>query len=693
MSALDLELFNEESLETRETLETLEKLEAPETLEALQGIDIGPKFPLDDDYPILVKKDESTGLDQVLVTYSQNRWDFSSVSGTIKNFYFYRVSNSAKGDISAAGWKAFKMVMAYLWINRGRSISIETFSYYYKQFRALFVIMTAHNVDVLEAPMNEDQACKVFGLHRRASVMLQLIAVLYVGRSRLGFYFLPPWESTLVQRMLEPVEFQQTPCIPWRIWEYQKDRLKLFMDDFISASDRLGRLQNRLIELYEESDYTRKRVKGRVTSDTHNINPLGKDRHRYLTFHHYATFYRLSPLLKKWMVPPGRDLNMIISQDGARIFSSYLTAVSYVGLIYLANHSGMRRGELSKLRANCFVTDDDDVLGKACFLCSGTSKTIDDPNALWVTDEYSGEVVKALGAVSAMRLKCAKIFNRGDVAGADMLNPLLLLRAYEPWGRARGEALDKSVELCKDLSYSNWQGVCPNLFDTKVLTITEEDFLLAKKYTPSLDAQEFAVGNIWPFALHQLRRTLLIDATESGVSRLSAQYQAKHRSISMTRYYISNFQSNLSVEMRKGLMAEVVATLSRTAVGLKANHFVSVYGQEHKAKLIEFVDVTDIKNLDGAADTKSFSIRETFFGICLKKGFCSSGGISFVGDCGTCAEGLGDKRKAPVLVALKDDLTSRLVDFKPGDLDYISMEFQIKAIGAALETLRTDDNE
>ncbi|MDP1051847.1 hypothetical protein, partial [Klebsiella quasipneumoniae] len=59
---------------------------------------------------------------------------------------------------------------------------------------------------------------------------------------------------------------------------------------------------------------------------------------------------------------------------------------------------------------------------------------------------------------------------------------------------------------------------------------------------------------------------------------------------------------------------------------------------------------------------------------------------------GTCAEGLGDKRKVAVLVALKDDLTSRLVDFKSGDLDYISMEFQIKAIDAALTTLRSDDN-
>ena len=111
MSALAPELFN--------SLESPESPEGLDSLEGLQGMGIGLKFPLDNDYPILVKKDESTGQDQVLVTYSQDRWDFSSVSGTIKNFYFYRVSNSAKGNISAPGWKAFKMVMAYLWINRG----------------------------------------------------------------------------------------------------------------------------------------------------------------------------------------------------------------------------------------------------------------------------------------------------------------------------------------------------------------------------------------------------------------------------------------------------------------------------------------------------------------------------------------------------------------------------------------------
>lgn len=68
MSALDSEFFD--------SLESPESPEGLESLEVLQGMGTGLKFPLDNDYPILVKKDLSTGQDQVLVTYSQDRWYF-----------------------------------------------------------------------------------------------------------------------------------------------------------------------------------------------------------------------------------------------------------------------------------------------------------------------------------------------------------------------------------------------------------------------------------------------------------------------------------------------------------------------------------------------------------------------------------------------------------------------------------------
>jgi hypothetical protein len=657
-------------------------------LEALLGLESSVTFPLSPDFPILVENYNNGSLKKVLVTYGQDKWDFSSVSGGIHNLYFYKVSNLARGHISAECWKAFKMVMAYLWITVGKSISVKTYFYYYKQFRALFVLCTTYGADVLKAQLTEEQAFNIFGQHKRPVVMLRLVTILYMSRRSLGFHFLSPWEVVIVQRVVSPNICRQTPCIPWRIWDYQKDRLHEFLSDFISASDRIGRLISRLIELYDESDYSKRRVKGRVTSNTHNVNPLGKESDHFFTFHHYSDFFRISPLLKKWMVPAGRSLETIISQDGARIFSSYLSAVSYVGMIYLANYSGMRKGELEKLRSDCFLSDHDDVFGKVYFLRSGTSKTINDPDALWVTNDYSGKVVEALHIVSRARIDCAKIFNRGDITKADIDNPLLLLRAYEPWGRARGEALDKSVDLVKNIKYAEWKIVCPNLYDLKAITITQEDFLLAKKYTPTLDAEEFAVGNIWPFAMHQLRRTLFIDGTESGVSRQSSQYQAKHRSRTMTNYYVSNFQGNINSEMRKGYFAEIVASLGRSAMALKADHFVSVYGDGHKSKLIEFVEISDIKKLNEMAENSSFSIRETFFGICLKKGFCSSGGISYLGDCGSCAEGLGDVRKIPILVALKADLESRLSDLNEGDLDFISIKLQIDAIEYALNVLR-----
>lgn len=645
-------------------------------------------FPLADDYPLLVQHDEDGSVKNVLVTYGQDRWDFSSVALQIKNFYFIKVSNLAKGDISLGNWDAFKRAMAYLWITRKKVLSVDTYEYYYKQLRALFVILTELRIEILDAPLSEQQAFAVFYRHKRSDVLLNLMTLLYVGRSSLRFYFLDPWVTVLVQRTIAQRKFSQTPSIPWRIWEYQKDRLYEFLSDFIEASSRLFMLCDYLIEAYEHSDYKAKRISGRVTSDTHNVGPLRGASAGALSFEDLAEEFNLSFLLNKWMVAPGRNLTVIISQDGARIFSSYLNAVCYVGLIYMANFSGMRRRELSRLRANCVVKEQDEVLGDIYFLRSGTSKTIDDPNALWVTNDRSDEVAEALAAISRMRVRCARIFGRGDIEGVDTENPLLAMRAFEPWGRARGEALEKSIYLLKDLSYAEWQVVCPNLFDKKIITITEEDLLVALKYTPGLDLDDYAIGKCWPFALHQLRRTLLIDAIESGVSDESAQYQAKHHVLHVTRYYAANYQPNMSSQMRDSLLEEIAASLVRFAGGLKDNHFVSVYGEAHKSRLIEFLSAADSTQLRKMVGSNTFGLRETFFGVCLKRGSCSSGGISYVADCGSCAEGLGDKRKVSSLNMIKSELIASLTELNEGDLDYTSVCHQIAAIEKSVRFLQ-----
>lgn len=645
-------------------------------------------FPLTDDHPLLVQHDKDGTVRNVLVTYGQNQWDFSSVALQIKNFYFFKVSNLAKGEISPGNWDAFKRAMAYLWITRKSVLSVDTYEYYYKQLRALFVILTELRIEILDAPLSEQEAFAVFHRHKRSDVLLNLMTLLYVGRSSLKFYFLDPWVTVLVQRIITQRKFNQTPSIPWRIWEYQKDRLYEFLSDFIEASSRLFELCDYLIEAYEHSDYKTRRIGGRVTTNTHNVGPLKGTSNESRRFEDLAEEFNLSFLLNKWMVAPGRDLMVIISQDGPRIFSSYLNAVCYVGLIYLANFSGMRRRELARLKANCVVKERDQVLGDVYFLQSGTSKTIDDPNALWVTNDLSHEVVGALAGISKMRVRCARIFGRGEVEGVDTQNPLLAMRAFEPWGRARGEALEKSIYLLKELSYAEWQIVCPNLFDKKIIAITEEDLSVALKYTPSLDLDDYAIGECWPFAIHQLRRTLLIDAVERGVSEESAQYQAKHRVLHVTRYYSANYRPNMSSQMRDSLLAEIASSLVRFTGELKADHFVSIYGEGHKAKLIEFLSVADSSQLKKMVGSKTFGLRETFFGVCLKRGSCSSGGISYVADCGSCAEGLGDKRKVSSLNAIKGELITSLAELDEGDLDYISVCHQITAIEKSLVFLQ-----
>lgn len=644
-------------------------------------------FPLADNYPILLQAD-SKGGEKVLVEYGQDCWDFTTVAGCLFNFYFYKKDNRTRGNLSEGNWRALKVMTAFYWIKYKSKLSFATICQFYRMLRSFLVICTRNGIDINTTPLSGESAYQILSAHTRGSLIVRLALNMYPYRRSLGFHIISPMQAKIIERSIANPKYNKTPYIPARIWDYQIGRIEEFIREFLSAIGRFEKLFDYLITEYHYSPYFQKRKKGRVTSNSHNVSPFNKTAGGKLDFYDCAVMYKVDSILERWMINEGRTLKRTCSLDGPRILSSYCSAVCYAGLLYLANVSGMRKRELKGLRTDCSKSEFIDMLGTAYFLQSATTKTIDDPEALWVADEFSAEVVSALGVIARMRVKCANIFDRGVVDKVSDSNPKLHMFAFEPWGGARGAALDSSVSLMKDVCYSTWKGVCPNLFDESELVITEQDYLEAKKYTPSLDPVEFAPGNVWPLALHQLRRTILIRAIENDVSIQSIQYQAKHRNIMMSHYYTENFQGKkISKEMTTAFMVEVVESVVRGTAELKSDNFVSIYGSGHKSRLIEFVDISDLDRLRRGVKDGTYSVRETFYGVCLKRSFCSSGGISYVGDCVDCTEGLGDRRKIGSLTLLQGELESRLYDMSEGELDYLAVESQISAVKRSIKLL------
>ena len=642
------------------------------------------KFPLAVDYPIvsLLLKD---GLYKVISRNGDDIWDFTELEGAIRRIYIRNSKWSRKNWLTDENTVLLRDILGYFWLSDRQQITFSTLYNISKYLRSFLAECSRREIVATDLFKEPNVASQIFErlTTKCAHTTLRLLAEIYACREILGFFILSPQALNKIYKLIPKEDIKQTPYIPVRIWDYQALRLTEFLEDFMGSFEKFESLNAHLVCIYKSCGY----ADARKSERGNNVSPFNQtNKGLYVgPFADLARDFGVDKVLEKWMVSPSRRLDVICGQSGPRIVSSYLTAVTFVGLLYLANFSGMRSDELLSLTKNSVVIEEDKDFGTLYFLQGGTTKTVLDNEALWVTSPFSERVVDALAKISLMRIACAVEFGRGVVDDGDHLNPPLFMRAYEPWGLARGEALDSPVSIKKAVRYGQWRTYAPNLFDEHALTITDTDFLEAKKYTPSLNTIKFAIGQPWPLAMHQLRRTLIINAVEGGVSIFSTQYQAKHQSLIMTKVYARNHVGKrLSKQMKLEFMDVVYSSIVSKAQELADEKYVSVYGAEHKASLIEFVDVTHAAKLLEGAVSGSYSIRETFYGLCLKKGYCPAGGISFVGDCPSCHGGLGDKTKLPALKAVQAQVASQLLSSVPGSKLAESLNKQLDIVSSAI---------
>ncbi|GAF67954.1 unnamed protein product, partial [marine sediment metagenome] len=184
----------------------------------------------------------------------------------------------------------------------------------------------------------------------------------------------------------------------------------------------------------------------------------------------------------------------------------------------------------------------------------------------------------------------------------------------------------------------------PRLFDPEQMKITEDDLVIARMFTPNLDkGGKFKVGEIWPLAYHQLRRTGGINMFASGVlSDSSIQVIMKHLTILQTRYYGQNYsRMRFSEDFESQVVAARYEVMARQIETLVSERYLSPLGEERKHEIIvRLIGNRDFKALVKAGRNGEVSFRETRLGGCTKDGHCDYGGIESVV---RCTGGDGDK--------------------------------------------------
>jgi hypothetical protein len=559
----------------------------------------------------------------------------------------------------------------------------------------LFVLCSNEGIaasDLWKFPRVVDKLVTVISPSNTVEALTHLHA-LFEQREKLGFTILDREGLRRFEAAIPEHQVKQTPYIPPRIWAYQVERLRKFLDDFhkhrenIEACykfclDKYVKYYGSLVEACNRPQHMNKSYPSPFHPRNHHAS---SEEFEYEgRFSIIAQRFGISELLQRWVIQPGQSL------DGAGrsivALSSYFTMVGKVGTAYILNFSMMRIEEAWALRTNCLEIENDDNFGKTYMLCGVSTKTIEDDDARWITSPFTEIAVEAMSCVARLRMICAEANPSVPTTPEDVESPYFVLRPYEPWANAKSTNLPLHVRPM----YPSYQSVIqsyPNLFDAEELRITEADLKTARLITTTLDNEVFAIGNIWPLAWHQLRRTGAVNMLASGlVSDASVQYQLKHATRMMSLYY---GQGHSKVRLNSDACTHYIRTmyevLSKEIVLLFSDRFVSPYGENRKTEILKIVDPDDVKKLGKAA--------KALLGGCTKRGSCEYGGVDNIIRCGggdklgPCADALFDRNKEQVIRQLARVINSRLVDAPLNSPYRDSLYAQQRAVENALDVI------
>lgn len=661
-----------------------------------------PAWPPPPDFPIVIDAEGN-----VVSRYSESIWDLRpwAKKPVILNFGDGPPMKRSP-SITRANADLLRRVVTW-WLYGPTPVRNPlTLRQRFYQIRSLFSLCSSQGIvasDLNRFPAVADEFPR--GIPSSSGeVILSLLHVLYEQREQLGFTLLDTEGLTRLEAALPDHVVRQTPYIPPRIWTYQVNGLRAFLDDFHSHRKGIESCYRFCLDAYaknagslaEACQIGRNRTSGAFwtqpgyTGGCSGMIYCGP-------FMQTAQRFGIDELLCRWAVRPGECLDP--TAISVRSLATYFTMVGYVGMAYILNLSLMRFDEGWSLRADCLEIERDERFGPFHILRGATTKTIVDDDARWPTSPSVKVAIDAMTCVARLRMICAEANPDVPSTAEDVRNPYLAVRPYEPWGACGADELKQSLSVRPSpLTYLQvFNEAYPNLFCQEKLRITQADLQLARLVNPTLDGGDFAVGEIWPLAWHQLRRTGAVNMQASGlVSDTSLQYLLKHTSRAMSLYYGQGYSRvRLNDKAQATYIRTMYEVLGMEISRLFTDRFVSPHGEKRKAEILKIVDSKDSRKLSELSMAGKVSWRETLLGGCTRRGPCPYGGVDNIANCGggdggmPCADVLFDREKISELHQLGGVIASRLVEAPVGTPSWKSLESQKRALENALNVVES----
>lgn len=590
--------------------------------------------------------------------YGDHVWDFTPWLGKIVRFNFCNGKKTKHGALSIDHENAELLRQLVVW--RGwkdrPAITASTLISFANSMRAIVAICSANKIlasDLWRYPAVIDQIWKAVPPSRYNHVIAELDR-LRDARNFLGFELLDASGISYLKARQPKHSIEQTEYIPPRIWSYVVNRVADCLNEYLAHQSQIEACFAFCINAYKENNAAELRngiwiaLNQRCDRNPFNSSPRITTATCYGPFVNTAKKFGIKEVIERWN--KGFD-----TRQGILNFAQYLSTIQYAALINIAAFTLMRIKEASSVRWDCLRWHDDPAFGRIPLIQAETTKTDADDKGLWITSPSVEPAIRALQSIAKLRLTSVGRWVEGG-------NPALLTAPLEPWwgGKKMASQLGLATDIGNLLSVIRDR---PKLFDPNQLTITADDFKIAKAVCPSLNAEKFQVGKPWAFAWHQFRRTGAVNMFASGlISDSSMQLQMKHLTRWQPLYYgRGNTALHLNDTVRVLLVNAQYEAMGREAAAAHTDRFVSPHGEEHKARLFASTNGGEPVNLLSEGDAQHYekqarlgrlNFRLTVLGACMNNGACDGDCMSSVSDCAggdgsaPCAHVLFDRTHA-----------------------------------------------
>lgn len=609
--------------------------------------------------------------------YSDEIWDFTSYSASGRRLvlYFFRWCGGSPTERQRKlvnEWKFF--LFCIIWLRSGSPLSIGTINNYSNQLKALTKYCSDRGIDSMrEVLSNEDKLSSFNALDatvHKCELTVSILRHLFkLGKNITGLNI--PKNSSF-SRLNSAIDHhnkyirQQHPPIPSKIFSELLKKLQKEIEDFFSVSTSIFSLAR---ECALDPTYGRGWKYETERADRLKI-PRSATFEEALISHNLKTYF-----IEKGLVPSTLGLTRALSE------------VQTVCTLIIKAYSGMRDGECNLLKVNCLnvVIENE----KKHYIINGyvtkNNHGIPAP-AKWVTNSQASIAIECAKSIAITiyensQLPHAKI-NSDDrflfVSAAYLLS-LVGEQDYINTGK---------IYTPKRLYLSAYK----SLMERVTPIIDEDSIIEVEKIDPWREwrsKKEFAIGNFWPLTGHQLRRSLALYASRSGlVSLPSLRRQLQHLTEEMTRYYASgstfavNFigdsKLHFGVEYQKSqsesqaLSYLVNVLLSNDDLLGAHGAWLNVDGEKNRRALVTNREQTLEKFKKG-----QLSYKETVLGGCTKAGACDKKALRWFPACLDCSGYVGKLDKLDRVIYFQKSMLNSLI---PDTLEWRTEKGDLNAL-------------